>query len=311
MKQSMSALVSGVLCMAALAAAADTVQLVAPGQSGVIVVPGRPVAEVSIAARELSQYVGKITGRELPVIAEGVGVFRKVRGRTRLKLFSRGEARPTGKPEIHVGWTAKALKTVDKARVDKLDMDGHLIKITPDAISLVGPKPWSTAYACFTFLEEFCGVRWYMPGEIGEHVPRSASLAFAVTEKTYEPAYGHRQYSGFQWRNRPELKRWGMHQKVRARLLYHHNLWRVFPSSKYGKKYPDVYPILGGRRRVPGASVKSGWQPCLTHPKAVELTMEYARESFKKNPDLASISLGINDGGRYCECPRCITTVRL
>ncbi|MDP6506421.1 MAG: DUF4838 domain-containing protein, partial [Planctomycetota bacterium] len=69
------------------------------------------------------------------------------------------------------------------------------------------------------------------------------------------------------------------------------------------------YPILGGRRRVPGRGTGAGWQPCLTHPKAVDFTIDYAREYFERNPQSASISLGINDGGRYCECERCLKLV--
>ena len=53
----------------------------------------------------------------------------------------------------------------------------------------------------------------------------------------------------------------------------------------------------------------AGWQPCLTHPKAVDVAVEYARGYFSKRPDDASISLGVNDGGRYCECERCMKLV--
>ncbi|MBM4049075.1 MAG: DUF4838 domain-containing protein, partial [Planctomycetes bacterium] len=289
--------------------AAEQVNLVGEGSAAVVVLPADAKGETLYAAIELSQYVGKITGRDLPLIAEGVGVYQRAARNWQVTPFARLKTRPEGKPEIHVGWTSRALKELDKAKVEKLDVDGFLIKTTSEAIFLVGPKDWSTAYAVFTFLEDFCGVRWFMPGEMGEDVPRASTLAVPLVEKTYEPAYLHRQYSGFQWRNHPELQRWAMHQKVRPRLQYHHNLYAVFDVRKHGEKYPDLYPTIDGRRRIPAAGTTAGWQPCLSHPKAVELAVEYAKEVFTKNPDASSISLGINDGGRYCECERCMKLV--
>jgi len=203
----------------------------------------------------------------------------------------------------------RALREVDREEVDKLDVDGFLIRSTPEAVFLVGPKDWSTAYACFQFLEEFCDVRWFLPGELGEDVPTQETLSVPAVDRVYEPAYQHRQYSGFQWRDLRELQRWKMHARERARLEYHHNLYRVFDVTRYGKEYPDLYPIQGGKRRIPGPALNSGWQPCLTHPKAVDIAVEYAKEHFAKNPDAGSMSLGITDGGGYCECPRCMALV--
>jgi len=287
------------------------VDVVTGGSKALIVLPngmeGRH--ETHRAALEFSHYIGKITGRELEVLVEDKGAYREVKGRRRLVLLKDLDPVPTGKPEIHVGWTKKALTEIDYAQVENLDIDGFLIRTTPDTVFLVGPKDWSTAYACYTFLEEFCGVRWFLPGEFGEDVPRSPELSIPIMDRTYEPAYKHRQYSGFQWRNVPELQKWRMHVKERWRLRYHHNLYRVFDVAKYEKLYPDVYPILGGKRRIPGPNNPGGWQPCLTHPKAVDIAVDYAKEVFAKQPDFASISLGVNDGGRYCECERCMKLV--
>ena len=287
------------------------VEIVGEASRAMIVLPGdlKGQNETVYGAFELSSYIGKITGRDLEIISEGRGAYQIVRGRRRFVPLDKVEKMPEGKPEIQVGWTSKALKEVDKAKVDQLDIDGFLIRTTPDTIFLVGPKDWSTAYACHTFLEELCGVRWFLPGEFGEDVPRQFPLSVPIVDRTHEPAYGHRQYSGFQWRDQRELQRWRMHVKERWRLRYHHNLHRVFDVKKYEEELPDVFPILGGKRRIPGPNMSGGWQPCLTHPKAVEVAVEYAKETFAKQPDYASISLGINDGGRYCECERCLKLV--
>ena len=301
------------LCLFAtsLSHAETPVEIVTGGSKALIVLPTDMEGqhETHQAVHELSHYIGKITGRALEILVEDKGAYREVDGRRRLVLLKDLDPVPAGQPEIHVGWTKKALEEIDKAQVEKLDIDGFLIRTTPDAVFLVGPKDWSTAYACYTFLEDFCGVRWFLPGEFGEDVPRSPELSIPVVDRTYEPAYKHRQYSGFQWRDAHELQKWRMHVKERYRLFYHHNLFKVFDVAKYEELYPEVYPILGGKRRIPGPSSPGGWQPCLTHPKAVEIAVDYAKEFFAADPDRASISLGINDGGRYCECERCMKLV--
>jgi len=303
--------VLGAALLCSLAAGApqrETCDVVKGASKAIVVLPGdvKGKLETVRAAMEVSEYLGKITGREIAVVSEGQGAYVLRRGRRRFMPFAKLKQRPSGKPEIHVGWTTAALKAVDKARVDKLDVDGHVVKVTRDAVYLVGPSDLGTAYACFTFLEDLCGVRWFLPGEFGEDVPRRETLSVPVGETVHTPAYGHRQFSGFGWRDRQKLKRWGLHQRVRRRLYYHHNLYRVFDAAKYAKKYPDVYPIIGKRRRIPDPGIKAGWQPCLTHPKAVDIAMEYARAFFKRDPGASSISLGVNDGDRHCECARCL-----
>ena len=305
---------SALLLLALVAAvagleAAPTVDLVKGARKPVIVVPNAQRGETLKGGLEVARYLRKITGREVPVICEGSGVYRRGGRNMRVVPFARVGGRPAGTPEIHVGWTARALKSLERKRVDALDIDGFLIRVTPDAVFLVGPKDWSTGYACHTFLEDLCGVRWYLPGEFGEDVPRRETLSVPLMDKTFEPAYKHRQYSGFGWRDRQALREWKARRKMRPRLQYHHNLFRVFDVRKYGKKHPDLYCILRRRRRVPGPNNKGGWQPCLSHPMAVDVAMDYARDYFKKRPDAASISLGINDGGGYCECPRCMKLV--
>jgi hypothetical protein len=304
----------GLLALTVTSVAANepaSVRIVEPGASAAIVLPaslaGHPrpgvpeQSETLNAALHLSEYIGKMTGLEPPVVCETRGQYLRKNGAWKFDA----SAKPAGNPEIHVGWTARALKELDQAEVEKLDVDGFRIKTTPDAIFLVGSRDWSTAYAVYTFLEEFCGVRWFLPGDLGEDVPRAPALAVPVVDKKYEPAYLHRQYSGFQFRDDFLRYWWGMRQKVRARLEFHHNLYAIFDPAKYGASMPELFPVLNGQRRVPGPGNYGAWQPCLTHPKAVDITIEYAKEFFAKHPRLSSISLGINDGAGYCECANC------
>jgi len=278
-----------------------------------VVVPagGSTRTDAFRGATDLIHYVARITSRTLPLVAEDRGLYRRQGTAWKLTRFSPEAPAPQPGVRIHVGWTRRALREVGKAALEGKDMDAFLIRATPDAVFLVGKNDWGTAYACWEFLEAHGNVRWFMPGEFGEDVPQQETLIVPEGERLYEPAYGHRQYSYATggWRDGREQLDWLARNRVRARLYYHHNLYQVFDPGKWAAKHPDVFPILGGKRRTPGRGNSGGWQPCLTHPAAVEITMDYAREFFKKRRTAGSISLGINDGGGYCECARCLKTV--
>ena len=83
------------------------------------------------AAQELQEYILKITGREIPIVWEGKGIFQ--RGEKGWTLKAPQVAPLQGQPEIHIGWTSRALKEVDRSKVEKLDIDGFLIRATPEA----------------------------------------------------------------------------------------------------------------------------------------------------------------------------------
>ena len=307
MRTRIALILSAVLLLVGRYGAAAGIVVVAGNSKASVVLPTRTAVRSHTfrGAVDLVEYVKKITSRSLPLVDEGRGTYEKTG--TRWRVVRRSAVKATG-TEIHVGWTRRALKDVGAGVFQGKDMDAFLIRVTPGVIYLVGKNDWGTSYACTEFLETYGKVRWYMPSEFGEDVPQQEGLAVPEVDAIHEPAFQHRQYSYLcgGWRRGKEMGDWLRRNRVRARLYYHHNLFKVFEPVKYAKKYPDVYPILGGHRRIPGSGNSGGWQPCLTHPKAVDITMEYARSFFKKQPHAASISLGVNDGGGFCECKRCL-----
>lgn len=279
----------------------------------VIIVPcdAAPASQTLRGAAELAHYIRKMTSQTLPIVAEGRGTYRgrwsnniEIRTLMELRPFSAENPAPKGSPEIHVGWTRRALKEVGEAKLADKDIDGFLVRCTPDAVFLVGKNDWGTAYACWEVLEKW-GVRWFLPGDFGEEVPTLTTLALPLGEEIHEPAFGHRQYSGrpdcFGFNGPEDGRFWMDHNRERMRLYYHHNLAGVFPPAEWAEKYPDLYPIKNGQRYIPAPDEHNGWQPRLSHPQAVNIAMEYARGFFRENPAAASIAIGINDGAGYSE----------
>ena len=264
-----------------------------------LVLPADAPAAVKDSASLLAQYIAKSTGTRLAIAGE--------------------QAPDDGTVAIHIGATAyvKGLN-LDLA---ELDRDGFVIAF-PDArhVVLLGAGEAGQEYAAYEFLERYVGVRWLFPGSLGEHVPLRQGLSIPDEPVRSEPRFRHRVFSGLGIDEKPaqagEQGLWAKRNRMRERVKFHHNLWRLFPPEKYGQTHPEFFPVLRGKRFVPqpapgktleqDVSAQIGWQPCFTAPGSVAEAVEAICGSFGKNPQAASYSFGVNDSGGHCECPTCM-----
>ncbi|MDP7348710.1 MAG: DUF4838 domain-containing protein, partial [Phycisphaeraceae bacterium] len=97
-------------------------------------------------------------------------------------------------------------------------------------------------------------------------------------------------------------------QSVDGRLsdaFHGHHMARIFTPYYYKEHkeyYPQRYRFEGARPPRGGA----GWQPCTSNPGVVQVALDWGRDFFKNNPQhWAWFSLGINDGGGWCNCDLC------
>ena len=255
-----------------------------------ICLPEKPTEAEKNAAGELQVYLKKITGAEIPIVAEQDPTRNPVSSRNRVS-------------GIYVGRT-KALETRGaSARHGFLvsDDDGFIIKTDGDAVLLCGKKDWGTEFAMYYFLQKYCGVRWFMPTELGEVVPQNPDLKLPQINERHEPDWKSRLYSGIAG----EHAIWAKRNLMRGRYNFHHNLLNVIKASKYGKTHPEYFPLINGKRYVPTKDDDHSWQPCMSNPEVVKVCADAAREYFAKNPDAVSFSLGINDSNGYCQCDKC------
>jgi uncharacterized protein DUF4838/cellulose/xylan binding protein with CBM9 domain len=149
------------------------------------------------AALELIKYVKAVTGAELP-------------------LQTADKALPPGKKIILVGESS-----LTKARgisAENLPLEGFRIQTFPEGIAIVGRMPdkrenynlgggyyvlkasaaQSVRFGVYDFLERFCGVRWYYPGELGTYIPpHKKDLLIPACHYTDWPEFSKR--SGAHW----------------------------------------------------------------------------------------------------------------
>ncbi len=274
---------TGIFLLAALmvvpALAADFT-VVDGDQQAVIVVEKGAEGETLRARDDLAAYLKKSTGRDFEVVTE--------------RDFD--PASSLAAP-IYVG-RCRAVKSALGADLHRLDRDAFIVAIEEDRVMLAGPTPWATYWAVCQFLEDQVGVRWLIPGPLGEDVPANERLVVPCSTQTYSPAILSRLWSGAHYGGV-----WSLRQRIHGRYAFHHNLLRIFPPELFDE-HPEYFPMHGEERYRPGEE-DHNWQPCMTDPGGIQRAADAARAAFAANPLLESFSYGINDGHGYCDCEGC------
>ena len=93
------------------------------------------------------------------------------------------------KNPIYIGRCNAAKKQKLFSRTAELKDDGYIIKITSEVAYLIGKDPLATRFTVFGLLGDHLGVRWYMPGDIGEVVPKTDNVILPECEDIQEPSF--------------------------------------------------------------------------------------------------------------------------
>jgi len=270
------------------------------------------------AARELRLYLGKITGAEFSVVAEG--------------------AVGKGKSAIYLGPTRfAALHGIDSGQ---LGGEESVMRTIGRNLVLTGGRPRGTLYAVYLFLEDVLGCRWYTPWV--EHIPRSPRCAipsldlrkqpdlvfrdvytllnspgilsdqeslkwFAVRNRLNGPSGG----DGVWWKDEGSPSRLDPYAGAdvgggwfAAGPASHSFAW-YFPVDTYFRDHPEYYSMHNGIRLPSTGS--NGNQLCLTNPELLQLMIKKVKDEFRRFPAAQYVSVAPNDGGgkSLCDCPRC------
>ena len=264
-------------------------------QAVIVVAPDAP-EEVRRGAGELQYYIKQISSAQLAIVAPG-------------EL-----AAHTGKLRIHIGVNTSVPKPLPN--FDRCEKDGAWIRTLSDRDLLIaGRTPYGTEFGVYGFLQRFCGVRWFLPGPDGTHVPKTPTLRVPLPVEVLDnPVFISRSYSAPTFWDRldypcPQAQEmdlaWYRHNRMRKHFWCHHNLGHIIVPSKHGEKHPEYFPEIGGERKVPKSDRPVGFQPCMTNDAVVRICAEAAAEHFDAHSDALSFSIGINDHGGFCECPKC------
>lgn len=267
-----SCLLSGVSLETSRAA---EITLARNGQpTATIIISPTPSAHEQTAATELQTYLRKISGAALSISNALPGDDQTV---------------------VRIGVYGAA--PVSEWRGERPSTDGFAIETRGNSLWIVGGDARGALYGVYDFLESL-GVRWFMPGEMGEDVRERPTVSLAQVKRAGSPAF--RAVSGLIWAGGPGAYDW--ERRIRASVgpqtaFFGHNWSNIIPPTAETKAaHPEWFALHDGKRID---------QLCSTDPDVIRITIEKAREYFDKNPDALTFSISPNDGEEFCECDRC------
>ncbi len=309
--------------------------LIIPAQAGdfVLARDGKPAATIitaadptdvaAFSAYELQYHVQKITGAKLPIKTDA----DKVEG-VRILLGPSGAVTQLG------------------VKTDDLKDQEYLIRFVGDALVLLGkdsPKrtksnrpstpsifeKQATSYAVHDFLERFCDVRWYGPGELEMVLPKTATLAVTAKDIQRRPAFGCRQPYGpmeiltNQWNHASgdEINLFYARQRMGGEPYacnhsfygYYDRFWKKNPQCP--ERFVAAHPDWFAQGYTEAELKNMGGQPpqmCFSNQGFIDQVVKDARDFFDgKQAQSGAAAQGEYfglvpmDNNSWCKCPTC------
>ena len=261
-----------------------------------IVLERRPTKAAQLGAFELQHAVKLITGAELPIAADGSAVAGN-----RIRIGS-GEGFRREEYEVRFDADGVSLLGHDDAEFGKVDYRDER------TFPRIYASLHSSLFAVYDFLEKGCGVRFYMPGEMGIAYEPRKTLVAEMDDVRREPSMDAIRFSTMM--KSPLLGKQTASERERRLLQYrwrmamnygmsNHNILRLY--AEYWDKSP-VHPIGAKlfRERKPDLFAK-GYegrgegglkflfpndpnvppQLCYSNPETIRLLAEQARRQAK------------------------------
>jgi len=313
---------------------APSVTLIRGGHpvAAIVLAPDAPPA-AQLAAYELQWHLRQITGAALPIVRDdprpaGTAILVGESAATRARGLRSAEFAPQEylvrirPPDsiVLIGRDSPGTQKVDYARRETF----------PDRFSDTG-----TLYAVYDFLERTCGVRWYLPTELGIACPQAPTLKVGACEVRRQPFMRYRDlptaYSitndlcgetvkrAWPKERKPldyrEQMLWAFRQRLGGQP-YHANHSLMWPEEYaahpdwFAKGYDEEMKQNPANFLKNKAGQPVPPQLCYSNPAVLEFVVRQARDYF--DGKLSSIhglgdcvALVPADGGRFCRCDAC------
>ncbi len=170
----------------------------------------------------------------------------------------------------------------------------------------IGDARQGTLLGTFDFLERAANVRWLMPGDVGEDVPRSERLVVNDLDVRESPSISYRWLIGIKDK-RADVDEWKMRNRVGARVRNAGVNWshsfNSYPTPEMRKEHPEMMAVQSN-----GAPVRMDANHvmyCLSKPVLYDLYAQCITSAFEKDPRLYSMSMSPDEGVDFCQCPQC------
>ena len=294
-----------------------------------IVVARKPTRAAEFGAEELQRYLTKISGARLEVVSEpteqaalriyvgdsehalraGVSAdglerdaFRMISGENWLALVGNDlEFEPREPWARHHGQWASEKQAEWEKLAGKPWMNPVGRSIYRDynrQLDLWNFDHRGSLNAVYAFLRHL-GVRWYMPGELGEVLPKQTSIALPKFNRTVTPDWEVRSIS------RPlissnELEDALWYLRIGANKQYailHHGQRHLTEHPDQRAAHPEYYAMMANGKRDNSSKTANA---CLASDGFFREMVAYARLMFD-HYDIPMISVMPHDGFHHCQ----------
>ncbi len=272
----------------------DTLVLASNGRSTRrIVIPVRPSAVASTAARELQQFVRQSIGVTLPIVRE-----------TSAAAF----------PGIYLGPTRRFQRSGLAQHLPGLAEDGVLYGVDGNDLLLSGQNERGQLYAVYELLERTLGIRFLahdctvVPKHRTWSVPRQM-VRYASPFMYRETLYWDSFPKSIAPRQRLNGHMTRCDASVGGRIGWHpftHSANLLVPPEKYFKDHPEYYSLVNGQRITGEVHA----QLCWTNPDVLRIATAQVLQWMEQYPDIPIIDVSQNDGNGACECENCMKVVQ-
>lgn len=303
----MPGLALAILCGCATA----DVTLVQDGQPvASIVTADSPTRSAREAARALQDYLLRITGAELPIVAEA-----NAPEGARILVGASGLTAALGYDPAQLALEQSIVRV----------HDGNLVVIGDDE-KPTGGALYGTRHAAYMLLNEL-GCRWLWPGEVGTVIPQQTTLTVAAgLSLDWTPQLLKRglRSAGYNDRVQRGLDKLGwtaedfeaLHATGLGDWYAAHRTGGSFAGSyghaygsywdKYHEEHPDWFAMQPNGSRDQG-NIGGRARLCVSNQELIEHIAREKIAELQARPDADCVSISPNDGGAatFCTCPAC------
>jgi len=256
--------------------------------------PRNPTREETASAKELARVLNIATGR--PVKIAGEPLIFKTAG---FYVGDTSECRKT-LPEI-----LRPPESGNRQNVQDFDQTPPISpKPLPferwdnigwacesGRVSIAGSDSIATGFAVSRFLEEECDARWWMPGDIGEDIPKRVFEPSRISRHIEKPSYVSRDFIVIQT---ADGNLWKTHNAICGRISMNHALHKIL-GRDVANAHPEWFPPFDGKSFDPAS-----WKGVLPHPnfanpEVARYVAQLALDYFDAHPESPTFSISPAD----------------